>query len=56
MKINITSRARKRVRAVAEGETINGTYGLSPIGALDAFRLDLLTILDEDEEVARSLK
>jgi hypothetical protein len=37
--------ARRRVRAVAEGATINGTYKLLPIPALEAFRSDLLLIL-----------
>lgn len=37
--------ARRRVRLVAEGGTINGTYRLSPEPALEAFRADLLLIL-----------
>jgi hypothetical protein len=36
----------KRVRAVAEGATINGTYRLPPGEALAAFRADLIAILD----------
>lgn len=37
--------AHERVKAVAEGGTINGTYGLMPGAALAAFREDLLTVL-----------
>jgi hypothetical protein len=40
--------ARARVRAVARGGTINGTYGLSPEPALDAFRADLLLIVGDE--------
>jgi hypothetical protein len=40
--------ARDRVRNVARGATINGTYRLPPGEALDAFRADLLRILGEE--------
>ena len=36
-----------RVRKVAKGATINGTYKLAPEPALDAFRADLLRIVGE---------
>lgn len=39
--------ARDRVRRVAHGATINGTYGQLPMDALEAFRKDLLTVLGE---------
>lgn len=39
--------AKRRVRKVAEGATINGTYRLSPEEALEAFRSDLLLILGD---------
>lgn len=37
--------AKERVRAIARGGTINGTYRMSPESALAAFRADLLRIL-----------
>lgn len=37
-----------RVRAVAKGATINGTYRMSPEPALEAFRADLLAIVGEE--------
>lgn len=37
--------ARERVRAVAQGATINGTYKLLPEASLEAFRADLIRIL-----------
>lgn len=37
--------ARERVRKVAEGATINGTYRMLPGEALDAFRADLVRVL-----------
>lgn len=37
--------ARERVRKVAEGATINGTYRMLPGEALEAFRADLLRVL-----------
>jgi hypothetical protein len=40
--------ARRRVRAVAQGGTINLTYRMSPEPALEAFRADLLLILDQE--------
>jgi hypothetical protein len=40
--------AARRVRAVAKGATINGTYGLRPELALEAFRADLLLIVGDD--------
>lgn len=39
--------AQERVRRVAKGATINGTYRLPPGEALDAFRADLLRIVGE---------
>jgi hypothetical protein len=39
-------RRRERVRKVAEGATVNGTYQLPPGEALAAFRADLIAILD----------
>ena len=39
--------ARERIRAIAKGATINGTYRLPPGEALDAFRADLLRIVGE---------
>lgn len=39
--------AQDRVRRVAKGATINGTYKLLPEPALDAFRADLLLIVGE---------
>jgi hypothetical protein len=39
--------ARARVRKVAEGRAINTTYKQGPIDALEAFKADLLAILDE---------
>jgi len=36
-----------RVRKVAKGATINGTYRMSPEPALDAFRADLLRIVGD---------
>lgn len=38
------SAAVKRVKKVAKGATINGTYKMFPIDALKAFRNDLLLI------------
>ena len=38
----------KRVRAVAKGATINGTYRLSPEPALEAFRADLLALVGNE--------
>jgi len=38
-------RARTRVGMVADGRTINGTYGMMPIDALEAFKADLRAIL-----------
>jgi len=35
----------KRVRAVAKGATINGTYKMLPEPALEAFRADLLALV-----------
>jgi hypothetical protein len=35
-----------RVRAVAEGGTINGTYKKLPIAALVAFREDLFALIE----------
>lgn len=40
------AQAKSRIRKVAEGATINGTYRLSPEPALEAFRADLVRILD----------
>lgn len=37
--------ARDRIRRVAKGDTINGTYKLAPEPALDAFRADLLLLV-----------
>jgi len=48
-----------RVRAVAEGGTINGTYQAMPIAALDAFRADLLTLISarqSDKERVEALE
>lgn len=39
--------AQDRVRKVALGGTINGTYRMSPEPALDAFRADLLRIVGQ---------
>jgi hypothetical protein len=39
--------AVERVRRIAKGATINGTYKLAPEPALDAFRADLLRIVGE---------
>ena len=36
-----------RVRKVAKGATINGTYRMAPEPALDAFRADLLRIVGD---------
>ena len=36
-----------RLRAVAKGATINGTYRMSPEPALEAFRADLLALVGE---------
>jgi hypothetical protein len=40
--------AKRRVRRIAKGSTINGTYGLLPNDALEAFRKDLLLIAGEE--------
>lgn len=41
--------ARERVRRVAGGATINGTYRLSPEPALEAFKADLLLVLADGQ-------
>jgi len=43
--------ARIRVRLVATGQTINGTYKLSPEKALAKFRTDLNLILNFVQEM-----
>lgn len=42
--------ARIRVRYVANGQTINGTYKLPPIKALEKFKADLNLILNFVQE------
>jgi hypothetical protein len=42
----ITDAMISRVRKVAEGGTINGTYGAFPIAALEAFKADLSVMCD----------
>lgn len=37
----------QRLRAIAKGATINGTYRMEPIAALDAFRADLLALVGD---------
>lgn len=37
--------AMRRVRKVADGDTINGAYGKMPIASLVAFRDDLQSVL-----------
>lgn len=39
-------KAKKRVKAIGEGQTINGAYRLLPNAALRAFRSDLLLIVE----------
>jgi hypothetical protein len=39
--------SKARIRAVAKGATINGTYRMQPGEALDAFRADLLRIVGD---------
>jgi hypothetical protein len=45
----LLAEARRKVRAVARGASINITYRLSPESALDAFRSDLLLILGDEQ-------
>jgi hypothetical protein len=40
--------AMARVRAVAKGATINGTYKMLPGAAIEAFKTDLLLILGDE--------
>lgn len=40
----------RRLRMVALGRTINGTYKQDPFKALDSFRKDLNLLLDEFEK------
>lgn len=40
------TRARIFVREIANGKTINGAYRLPPGEALEAFKADLILILD----------
>lgn len=49
IKLGSVATARDRVRAVANGATINGTYKQLPIDSLEAFRRDLLTVLDSSK-------
>lgn len=40
------TKAKARVKAIGQGQTINGAYRLPPNAALSAFRSDLLLIVE----------